>query len=120
MFDEVVEVVELGLDGLFVADGAVTWDDGCVIVAEVEDGFEGFGPAYSGDSCGGIEEGVETGEDEVACVDDVFVFEVDDEVVVGVASTEVVHGDFCITYGDGLSFIGDAVLGGDVGAGPGV
>ena len=40
MFDEVVEVVELGLDGLFVADGAVAGDDCCLVVAELEDASE--------------------------------------------------------------------------------
>ena len=88
------------MDGLFVADGAVAGDDGCVFVAEVEGCFEGFGPADGCDACGWVEEGVEAVEDEVAGVDNVVIFEVDDEVVVGVAGAEVVHGQCDVGDGD--------------------
>ena len=95
----------------------MTWDDGGVFVAEFEYGFEGVGPAEGGGVGGGVEEGVEVVEDEVAGVDDVVVGEMDDEVVVGVAGAEVVHGEGSVSEGEGV-LIGDLVLGGDVGLGP--
>lgn len=96
----------------------MAWDDFGVFVAEVVGLVEGEEPAHCGDSCGGVEEGVDGVEDEIAGVDDVVVFEVDDEVVVGVSGAEVMKGGFGVSDFDFVCFAVDWVGWGDVFFGP--
>ena len=120
--DELGDVFDLFLDDGAVGGLAVAWDDFGVFVAEFVCLVECEEPADGRAIGGGVEEGVESCEYEVAGVDYIFVFEVDDEVVVGVSWAEVVEGDATHSVGGGY-FVCLAVYWmswGDVLVGPGV